>query len=70
MREKSGQSGKLPQVAILFSQFAAYHVDRFEAAASHHSHRHKPETALTREMLDWETTAKLRESPSTAIEQF
>ena len=25
--------GKLPQVAILFSQFAAYHVDRVEAAA-------------------------------------
>ncbi len=28
-----GQTGNLPQVAILFSQFAAYHVDRVEAAA-------------------------------------
>lgn len=33
MSEEPGQSGKLPQVAILFSQFAAYHVDRVEAAA-------------------------------------
>ena len=33
MSEKPGQSGNLPQVAILFSQFAAYHIDRVEAAA-------------------------------------
>ena len=33
MDEGSANTGKLPQVAILFSQFAAYHVDRVEAAA-------------------------------------
>lgn len=32
--ERAGQAaGGLPQVAIVFSQFAAYHVDRIEAAA-------------------------------------
>ena len=33
MDETPGQHSKLPQVAILFAQFAAYHVDRVEAAA-------------------------------------
>lgn len=33
MRRAQEASGKLPQVAILFSQFAAYHVDRIEAVA-------------------------------------
>ncbi len=33
MSEKPGHSGKLPQVAIQISQFAALQVDRVEAAA-------------------------------------
>ena len=33
MVQAEGITGKLPQVAILFSQFGAFHVDRVEAAA-------------------------------------
>ena len=33
MKDGSGDKRAVPQVAILFSQFAAYHVDRVEAAA-------------------------------------
>lgn len=56
-------SGQPPRIAILFSQFAPYHVDRIEAAAERLQHRAQVlgiEVATTSQTYAWEPSGDLR----------